>query len=95
MRTVETNNLKKLFATRFKSARLTSGFSLQDLADAMGNQLSRQALHRYDKGEVIPDSKTINLLAKALNISPSYFFRETKVKIEIPEYIEYHKLEHY
>lgn len=81
--------MKAVFAERFKSARLMKGFSLQDLADALGNQLSRQALHRYEKGEVIPDAEKINLLSKTLNVSPDYFFRTTKV--ELSE-IEYRKL---
>lgn len=81
--------LKKIFSERFKSARLMKGFSLQDLADAIDNQLSRQALHRYEKGEVLPDSEKINLLSKALEVSPDYFFRSTKVELDE---IEYRKL---
>ena len=81
--------MKTVFAERFKSARLMNGFSLQDLADALDRQLSRQALHRYEKGEVIPDAEKINLLSKALNVSSDYFFRSTKV--ELGE-IEYRKL---
>jgi transcriptional regulator with XRE-family HTH domain len=80
---------KAIFAERFKSARLMNGFSLQDLADALGGTLSRQALHRYEKGEVIPDAEKINMLSKALNISPDYFFRTTKVEFSD---IEYRKL---
>ena len=81
--------MKEIFAERFKSARLMKGFSLQDLADALGNQLSRQALHRYEKGEVMPDNDKINLLSKVLDVNPDYFFRSTKV--ELSE-IEYRKL---
>ena len=81
--------MKEIFAERFKSARLMKGFSLQDLADALDNQLSRQALHRYEKGEVMPDNDKINLLSKVLNVNPDYFFRSTKV--ELSE-IEYRKL---
>ncbi|OJV44914.1 MAG: DNA-binding protein [Bacteroidales bacterium 36-12] len=81
--------MKEIFSERFKSARLMKGFSLQDLADALGNQVSRQALHRYEKGEVIPDTEKINLLSKALNVNPDYFFRITKV--EFGE-IEFRKL---
>jgi len=80
---------KAIFAERFKSARLMNGFSLQDLADAMGGTLSRQALHRYEKGEVIPDAEKINRLSKALNVSFDYFFRTTKVEFSD---IEYRKL---
>lgn len=81
--------MKTIFAERFKSARLMNGFSLQDVANALDNQLSRQALHRYEKGDVIPDAEKINLLSKVLNVATDYFFRETKV--ELGE-IEYRKL---
>lgn len=84
-----TMETKAIFAERFKSARLMNGFSLQDLADAIGGNLSRQALHRYEKGEVIPDAEKINMLSKALNVSPDYFFRTTKIELSD---IEYRKL---
>ena len=80
---------KALFAERFKSARLMNGFSLQDLADEIDNKVSRQALHRYEKGEVIPDAEKINILSKAFNVSSDYFFRTTKVELGN---IEYRKL---
>lgn len=81
--------MNQIFADRFKSARLLNGMSLQDLANAMENKVSRQALHRYEKGEVIPDSDMINLLSDVLKIRPDYFFRDTKVEIG---QIEYRKL---
>lgn len=82
--------MKELFGDRLKSARMMKGFSLQDLAVAMGNQVSRQALHRYEKGEVMPDSEKINVLCKALGVNPDYFFRATV--IELGE-IEFRKLD--
>ncbi len=82
-------NPKSNFSARLRSARLMNGFSLQDLANALENKLTRQAIHRYEKGEVIPDPETINLLAQALQIRPDYFSRVTKV--ELGE-IEYRKL---
>jgi Zn-dependent peptidase ImmA (M78 family)/DNA-binding XRE family transcriptional regulator len=84
--------MKMIFVERFKSARLMNGFSLQDVANALGNQLSRQALHRYEKGEVIPDAEKINLLSKALNITPDYFFRDTKVELGGIEYRKLNKM---
>ncbi len=78
--------MKAVFAERFKSARLMKGFSLQDLADALDYKLSRQALHRYEKGEVIPDTEKINQLSKVLHVSPDYFFRTTKVELSEFEY---------
>lgn len=78
--------MNQIFAERFKSARLLSGYSLQDLADSLQNKVSRQALHRYEKGEVIPDSDMINLLSDTLKVRPDYFFRDTKVEIGPVEY---------
>jgi len=85
-------DIKEIFSERFKSARLMKGFSLQDLADALDNQLSRQALHRYEKGEVIPDTEKINLLSKALDVQPDYFFRSTKVELSEIEYRQLSKM---
>lgn len=87
-----TMKTKALFAERIKSARLMNGFSLQDLADAMDNKLSRQALHRYEKGEVIPDAEKINWLSKALNVSSDYFFRSTKIELTDVEYRKLSKM---
>ncbi|MBK7426509.1 MAG: ImmA/IrrE family metallo-endopeptidase [Saprospiraceae bacterium] len=84
--------VKTVFAERFKSARLMNGFSLQDLADALDNKLSRQALHRYEKGEVIPDSEKINMLSRAMKVSPDYFFRTTKVELSDVEYRKLSKM---
>ena len=84
--------VKDIFSERFKSARLLRGFSLQDLADALDNKLSRQALHRYEKGEVIPDGEKINRLSKVLNVSPDYFFRSTKVELGEVEFRKLSKM---
>jgi len=84
--------MKTLFAERFKSARLMNGFSLQDLADALGNKLSRQALHRYEKGEVVPDAEKINWLSKALKVTPDYFFRRTEVELGTIEFRKLNKM---
>lgn len=81
--------MPSLFADRFKSARLRAGFSLQELADRLPFKISRQALHRYEKGEVIPDSEMMNALSTALGVRTDYFFREQQVSLGA---IEYRKL---
>lgn len=83
-------NIKEIFAERIKSARLMNGYSLQDLANEMDNIISRQALHRYEKAEVIPDEEMINKLSKALNVNSDYFFRTTKIELSD---IEFRKLD--
>src|SRR5690606_1494286 len=80
---------RQLFGERFKSARLLNGFSLQGLADALGNKVTKQALHKYEKGEVVPDSEKLSLISDALNVRPDYFFRPMAVELGP---IEYRKL---
>jgi len=84
--------MNKLFSERFKSARILNGFSLQDLADALGNKISRQALHKYEKGEVIPDSEMIGHLSKVLRVQPDFFFRNTKIELGNLEFRKLTKL---
>lgn len=73
--------MNQTFADRFKSARLRSGFSLQELANKLNNQITKQALHKYEKGAVVPDSERLGLLSNVMNVRPDYFFRETSIQI--------------
>lgn len=84
--------MKAIFAERFKSARLMNGYSLQELADALDNRVTRQALHRYEKGEVVPDGEKIGWLSKAMGVSPDYFFRPTQVEMGDVEYRKLDKM---
>lgn len=84
--------MNNIFAERLKSARQLNGMSLQDLADALGNDISKQALHKYEKGEVIPDSERIQTLCKVLHLRPDYFTRTTKVELGAIEYRKLTKL---
>src|SRR5690606_8376114 len=82
----------KYLAERLKSARLMNGLSLQGLADSIGNRVTKQALSKYEQGQVIPDSDMIGILAEALNVRPDYFHVSTA--IEFGE-IEFRKLKSY
>jgi Zn-dependent peptidase ImmA (M78 family)/DNA-binding XRE family transcriptional regulator len=68
--------MSHLFAERLKSARMMNGLSLKDLSDKLENKVTRQAIHKYEKGEVIPDSEMMNHLCNALSVRPDYFTRE-------------------
>lgn len=74
------------FGERFKSARLLSGLSLQDVADRVSKSLTRQAIYRYEKGQVVPDSELLAELSSLFNVRPDFFFRETQVEIGTVEY---------
>lgn len=69
-------------AQRFKHARLMRGCSLQDLSDRIDNKVSRQALHKYETGQVEPDNVMVQDIADALNLKPDYFYREHNIRIE-------------
>lgn len=95
--------MNPIFAERFKSARLMNGFSLQDLSDKLNKRITRQALHKYEKGLVVPDSIMLGLLCEALSVRPDYFFRDTHVELgeiefrklkKLPAKEEYKILEH-
>lgn len=58
------------------------GLSLQSLSDKMDNKVSRQALHKYEKGTVVPDLDMVQDIADALDLKPDYFFREVSVEIK-------------
>lgn len=77
------------FAERLKSARVMAGLSLQDLAERLDNRVTRQALHKYEKGEFMPDSEMLGFLCEALGVRPDYFTRTTEVNLEK---IEFRKL---
>ncbi|HSZ33937.1 MAG TPA: XRE family transcriptional regulator [Puia sp.] len=72
----------KHFPERLKAARKMNGYSLQDLSDAIKNQFNKQALQRLETGEAKPDSQTISILSKALQLPADYFVRETVVRLE-------------
>ena len=82
--------MNNLFAERLRSARAMNGLSLQDLADRIGNRVSRQSLHKYEKGESMPDSEMLGLLCHALGVRPDYFTREVVVDLGA---INFRKLE--
>ncbi|GAB2612099.1 helix-turn-helix domain-containing protein [Belliella aquatica] len=82
----------KYLAERLKSARLMNGLSLQGLADQINNYVTKQALSKYEQGQVVPDSEMIGILAEALHVRPDYFHADTAIEFGV---IEFRKLESY
>lgn len=68
------------------------GYSLQDLANALDNRVTKQALNKYEKGLMKPDTEILLLLCNALDVRPDYFTRETIVKLENIEFRKLKKL---
>lgn len=83
--------MENLFGNRLSSARKMAGMSLQNLADAVENAISKQALNKYEKGVMKPDSSLLIKLSNALDVPVDYFFSKPKVSVEFsnPDYRKY------
>ena len=61
-----------MFADRLKKKKKKAGFSLRSLTEALGNQVSAQAIGKYERGEMMPSSGTLLALARTLDVSLDY-----------------------
>jgi len=69
---MDSNNI---FGKRLRNAREMKGFSLAELAGRMSDIVSRQAIHKYESGQMMPDSTVLLSLSDVLGVSADYFFR--------------------
>ena len=76
MNTVDQNT----FGNRLKLARKMAGMSLQELSDALGNKVTKQALNKYELGEMKPTSEVLLALSKTLKVKPDYFLKRNMLK---------------
>jgi Zn-dependent peptidase ImmA (M78 family) len=76
------NDPKQTFAQRLAQARKMRGLSLRALADKMGGQISYNALHKYELGRMMPDSKVLVAVAEALDQDVDFFFREPTLELK-------------
>ncbi len=67
------------FGERLKSARKMAGLSMEALAQKAGKVVTKQAISKYDKGQMGPGGDVLFALARALRVKPDYFFRPQKV----------------
>jgi Zn-dependent peptidase ImmA (M78 family)/DNA-binding XRE family transcriptional regulator len=74
------------FGQRLLSARKMAGLSLQDLAEKMNINITKQALSQYEKGQIKASSKVIISISNALDLSVDYFFKKSDVKLENIEF---------
>lgn len=74
--------MKEIIAKRIKSARVMAGLSLRGLSKVMEPSVSYNAIAKYEKAEMMPDSKILLALSQALKVKPDYFFRPYSVTIQ-------------
>lgn len=73
--------MKEIFSKRLKSARVRAGLSQDGLVERMGNTISKNAISKYEQGEMMADSKVMSSLARALDVKFDYFFRPFSIEI--------------
>lgn len=73
---------KKVFGQRLKTLREMRGLSQADLAEKMGGTITPQAIYKYEKGKMAPDSTVLILLAEVLETSPDAFLRPLGMRVE-------------
>lgn len=84
--TTDMNDPKQTFARRLTQARKMRGLSLRALAEKLEGRVSYNALHKYEKGQMMPDSAVLIALCNALGRKPDFFFREGTVHLEAIEF---------
>ena len=84
--------MKDVVAKRIKAARTLAGLSLRELSEKLDNIVSYNAISKYEKEEMMPDSKVLIAMARALNVKPDYFFRPFTVEIDHIEFRKKSKL---
>ena len=68
-----------VFGNRLRLARKMAGLSLQDLANALENRVTKQALNRYELGEMRPTTEVLMLISKCLDQRPDYFYIKQQI----------------
>jgi transcriptional regulator with XRE-family HTH domain len=75
-----------MIADKLRQLRLARGLSLDDLSAAIGGIVTKQAISKYEKGMIQPQSVVLNKLAAALGVKAAYLCAEPSVRIEFIGY---------
>ncbi len=84
--------MENQFGSRLSAARKMSGLSLQQLADKLGNVITKQSLNKYELGLMKPDSELLIQISNLLGVTIDYFFRENTVELNGVEFRKRTKL---
>lgn len=71
-----------MIGKRLKLARQGSGLSLRELESKIGNLVSAQAIGKYERDEMMPNSTTLIALAKALGVSEIYLLGQSDLELK-------------
>lgn len=72
---------ENIFGNRLKLARKMAGLSLQELADALENKVTKQSLNKYEMGLMNPSGNVLVAISKTLKLKPDYFLKRNQVEL--------------
>ena len=75
-----------LFGKRLRQFRLAKGLSLDALARAMGDVVTKQSLSKYERGASLPSQVVLEKLVQALDVKVASLNHGPVVDVEILEY---------
>jgi Zn-dependent peptidase ImmA (M78 family) len=70
-----------MFGERLQLARKKAGLSLRGLADALGGQVTPQAIGKYERGQMMPTSTVLLALTRALSVSMEFLAAPLEVRL--------------
>ena len=76
----------QMIGRRLKLARSATGLSLRGLEAEIGNQVTAQAIGKYERGESMPGSGVLLALADALHVSVDYLAGDQELTLEAVDF---------
>ena len=75
-----------MIGTRLKLARSASGLTLRGLSDRIDNQVTAQAIGKYERDESMPSSGVLIALADALRVPVTYLTDDPGISLQSVEF---------
>ena len=75
-----------MFGDRLRLSRKRAGLSLRDLAVRIDNQVSAQAIGKYESNAIAPSSGVLVAMAKALDVSLDFLMSEQEIELSGVEF---------
>ena len=70
-----------MFGERLKLARKKAGLSLDRLVESIGGIVTKQAISKYERNKMMPDSNVLMALSQSLNVSLDYLFSDQVIDL--------------
>lgn len=76
---------------RIRHYRRVCGMSLADLAERIGNAVTRQMLWKYEQGKSLPPQRIVAQIASALGVKVIALYEEPRIRVEFIEHRKPHQ----